>query len=74
MTPHPRRSAPEVLHLHGSHNDPERTAEDQQAAGAQCTCTGGPYLHGPEGLRKELQKVAAEPQPAQSPKGDTTHE
>ncbi|MGY5627479.1 hypothetical protein ACW7N6_38570 [Streptomyces sp. UC1A3] len=48
--------------------------EHQQTEGAgRCTCTGGPYLHGPEGLRQALREIegAAPETPSE---GDTDDE
>ena len=36
---------------------PGSTAGDPQATGTVCTCTGGPYVHGPEGLRRALKEI-----------------
>lgn len=33
--------------------------DTQQTPGTRCTCTGGPYVHGPEGLRQALREIAA---------------
>lgn len=77
---HPsRRPNPDAaygaLPVLGSLGDPEDMAEDQQPAGTRCTCTGGPYVHGPEGLRLALQEIAATPHPApQTEREDTDHD
>ncbi|MFH8805225.1 hypothetical protein ACH4F6_37745 [Streptomyces sp. NPDC017936] len=46
-------------------------ADDQQTTGTRCTCTGGPYVHGPEGLRLALRELSPTPQPEQ-PTGEDT--
>lgn len=54
------------LTVPGSQDDREGM-ENQQAAGARCTCTGGPYTHGPEGLAKALREIADAQQLKQAP-------
>lgn len=52
--------------------------DSQQALGARCTCTGGPYTHGPEGLSRVLSEIAAvqeaEKQNPQPTEGDADDE
>jgi hypothetical protein len=52
-------------------DDPGRMPENpQQTMGAWCTCTGGPYVHGPEGLRQfrqEIQDAHSDPQSEEEP-------
>lgn len=57
----------------GSPDDPGGMTEGQQTEGARCTCTGGPYLHGPEGLRQALQEIADSPPHKPPTGGDTDH-
>lgn len=45
-------------------------AAGPQTTGTRCTCTGGPYLHGPEGLRKVLQEIADAPPPTEEDTDD----
>lgn len=53
----------------------ERVEEDSQPGSEpRCTCTGGPYVHGPEGLRLALQQTAAASPPEQQTEGDTADE
>lgn len=58
-----------------SRGDPasaQKTAHtaDPQTTGTRCTCTGGPYLHGPEGLRKIRQELADAPPPTEEDTDD----
>lgn len=57
----------------GPSDDPEHMAE-QQPEGTWCTCTGGPYVHGPEGLRLALQEIADARQPAPQTEEEAGHE
>jgi hypothetical protein len=54
--PHHRRIL-DTAHEALSENGPQGDAGG--VAGNRCTCTGGPYVHGPEGLRLALQAIAA---------------
>ena len=72
--PHPRRSGnPDRTHhpLPGPYTpgEPEDMTER-----AQCTCTGGPYIHGPEGFRQALQEIADRPPHEPPAEGDADHE
>jgi hypothetical protein len=47
-----------ALPAHGPHDDAGDMADSPPTTAAnRCTCTGGPYLHGPEGLRKVLREI-----------------
>jgi hypothetical protein len=48
----------------------QHATQDQKAPGTRCTCTGGPYVHGPEGLRLAFQQI----EDIQQTEGDTDDE
>ena len=65
-----RDAAPNALPAPGELGDAGLMTENEQTVDAgRCTCTGGPYLHGPEGLRQALREIEGTPEtPAE---GDT---
>lgn len=67
-------AAPNALPATGSLGDSGAMTENQQTVDAgRCTCTGGPYLHGPEGLRRAQEEIAGTP-PEKPVEGDTDDE